>query len=255
MTIPTEWTFKTADIANVFDQHVREQLPWYDLVTAAVAQIGRHYITRGGLVYDIGASTGNIGRALQHTLESRSASLVAIDESPAMKDRYTGPGTFVVADASDYDYARGCDLAVVMLGLMFLHPERATRLLHDLVDAVSPYGAVIIVERWEPPGGYLGVITTRLTLAAKRHAGISGDEIIDKELSLSGVQRPLSPRVLAGMGAHEFFRFGDFAGYVIPGRPAKSGTCEHCGNDDSSTSLDLCSDCLYALPVEGAARD
>ena len=37
MDIPKEWTFENASVAQSFNQHVREQLPWYDLVTGAVA--------------------------------------------------------------------------------------------------------------------------------------------------------------------------------------------------------------------------
>ena len=57
LKIPTDWTFKNANVAKHFDDHVREQLPFYDMATQAVEHIGRHYIPHGGLVYDIGRST------------------------------------------------------------------------------------------------------------------------------------------------------------------------------------------------------
>ncbi len=91
MEIPREWTFKNAQIAKAFDKHVREQLPWYDLVTGALAHIARHYIPQGGLVYDIGASTGNIGRALAPTLKERKARLVGIESSNEMCGQYPSP--------------------------------------------------------------------------------------------------------------------------------------------------------------------
>ena len=55
LEIPKDWTFRSGEIANHFDQHVREQLPWYDVATNAVAQFSRYYIPQGGVVYDIGA--------------------------------------------------------------------------------------------------------------------------------------------------------------------------------------------------------
>jgi len=64
MQIPQNWTFKSDHIANNFDQHVREQLPWYDLATFATAQMARHFVPQGGKVYDIGCATGNMGRVL-----------------------------------------------------------------------------------------------------------------------------------------------------------------------------------------------
>ena len=66
-----DWTFR--GFSGQFDGHVREQLPWYDMATAAVAMIARHYIPQGGKVYDLGCSTGNIGRVLAPTLHEREA--------------------------------------------------------------------------------------------------------------------------------------------------------------------------------------
>ena len=73
MDIPTNWTFETSGVAKGFDRHVREQLPWYDLATNAILHVARHYIPENGLVYDFGASTGNIGRALEPILTKRKA--------------------------------------------------------------------------------------------------------------------------------------------------------------------------------------
>lgn len=212
--IPDRWTFNSPEVADGFDAHVREQLPWYDLVTEAIVQIGRHYIGEGGLVYDIGASNGNVGRALAPVLEERGASLVAIEKSPEMASRYDGPGEIVNADAGTFKYER-CDFAVAMLSLMFLRPEIADDVILSVRSHLAYGGAMVVVERTTPPDGYLSVVTSRLTLAAKARMGAPADQIVAKELSLAGVQRPLNPRLLARYGAVEWFRFGDFAGYVI----------------------------------------
>lgn len=217
--VPDAWTFEGSDIADNFDQHVREQLPWYDLVTSAVVQIGRHYISKGGLVYDIGASNGNVGRALAPVLAERNAYLIGIEESRAMADRYDVPGftslTHVEhADAAAYDY-KDCDFVVAMLALMFLRPCDVPRLIERVIAALEPGGALVVVERTMPPSGYPSVVTSRLTLAAKAAMGADARSIVAKELSLAGVQRPLDPRMLEGFGAVEWFRFGDFAGYVM----------------------------------------
>lgn len=54
----------------------------------------------------------------------------------------------------------------------------------------------------------------RLTMSWKLNNGARPEDIISKELSLSGVQRPLNPAVL-GPDARQFFAFGEFAGYLI----------------------------------------
>jgi tRNA (cmo5U34)-methyltransferase len=97
LEIPRHWTFRSHDVAEHFDQHVRDSLPWYELATNAVAHFGRHCIPNGGRVYDIGASTGNIGRALRDTLRQRHVRFTAIEESQEMAERYQGPPDLVVA--------------------------------------------------------------------------------------------------------------------------------------------------------------
>ena len=212
LAIPRDWTFKTSDVAGAFDRHVREQLPWYDLTTGVVAHVARHYIPEGGRVYDIGASTGNIGAAIAETLVARRAEFVPIDNSAAMADIYCGPGELVIADASDFDY-QPFDLAVLFLCLMFVPPAKRADFIARLRERLRPGGAIIVFDKCEPASGYVATVLWRLALAGKAAAGVEAKEILAKELSLGGVQRPISPRELDP--ATEIFRFGDFAGWVI----------------------------------------
>jgi tRNA (cmo5U34)-methyltransferase len=216
MDIPSNWTFETAGVAAGFDRHVREQLPWYDLATNAITHIARHYIPEGGLVYDLGAATGNIGRAIAPVLEDRGARLIGIDPSAEMVKRYEAPGEIVCAKAEDHDY-EGFDLAVVFLTLMFVEPRKRCGLMNKLRHACRPGGAIVVFDKLEPAGGYLSTVFYRLTLAGKRAAGVEAAEIIEKELSLSGVQRPIVEGQLGGE-SYQWFRFGDFAGWLIEKR-------------------------------------
>ena len=146
LEIPRDWTFRSRKVARHFDQHVREQLPWYDLATNAVAHFGRHYIPQGGVVYDIGASTGNIGLALQETLDQRRAKFTAIESSREMADRYLGPPKLIVADAVAFDY-QPFDFAVCFLVLMFLPVDTRAAFLRRLQSLTKPGGALLIVDK------------------------------------------------------------------------------------------------------------
>jgi tRNA (cmo5U34)-methyltransferase len=210
--IPSEWTFLNKDVAEGFDKHVREQLPWYDLATAAVVHIARHYIPKGGLVYDIGASTGNIGRSLRDIIDDRQAEFIPIDQSREMCDKYEGPGTILCTDALEYDF-KPFDLGIAFLVLMFIPPSKRGELIARLRSNILPGGALIVFDKLIPSSGYTASILWRMTLAGKLASGAKPEEIIAKELSLSGVQRPLSPsEIYPGI---EVFRFGDFGGWII----------------------------------------
>lgn len=213
--IPRNWTFEDQAVAAGFERHVREQLPWYELATGAVAHVARHYIPTGGRVYDLGAATGNIGRALAPTLEARDAHLIAVEPSQEMADLYAGPdqSELIVERAEEIAFDP-FDVAIAFLTLMFVAPAERPGLLDRLVHAARPGGAIIIFDKMEAERGYPGTVLWRLALAGKLAAGVDPAEIVAKELSLSGVQRPL-PRSLLPVYAIEFFRFGEFAGWLI----------------------------------------
>lgn len=215
LKIPKDWTFKSGDVANHFDKHVREQLPWYDVATNAVAQFGRHYIPQDGVVYDIGASTGNIGNALKETLDQRNARFTAIEQSAEMAAKYDGPPSLIVADAIDYEF-EPFDFAVLFLTFMFLPVRDRKVFLHRLMEKTNPGGALLIVDKVQVSCGYIGTAFTRLTLQQKLKAGTSPDEILQKELSLAGYQRPLDEETLPAC-AVPFFQVGEFKGWIIEG--------------------------------------
>jgi tRNA (cmo5U34)-methyltransferase len=213
LEIPKGWTFRSRKVARHFDQHVREQLPWYDLATNAVAHFGRHYIPRGGRVYDIGASTGNIGLALKETLDERQANFTAIEQSREMAERYKGPPQLVVTDALWFDF-QPFDFAVCFLTLMFMAVETRAALLGWWTELIKPGGALVIVDKVQTPPGYLGTAFSRLTLQQKLAVGAAPDAILRKELSLAGYQRPLDPRMMPDT-ARPFFQVGEFVGWIL----------------------------------------
>ncbi len=124
-----DWTFH--GFAGEFDGHVREQLPWYELASAAMGLIARQYIPKDGKVYDLGASTGNVGRVLAPTLEARGARLTALDECPDMVEAYNAPGRALRADITRFDY-KPFDVAVAFLVFMFLAVPARRKLLARL---------------------------------------------------------------------------------------------------------------------------
>lgn len=217
MQIPHNWTFETPEVANGFERHVREQLPWYDLATNAITHIARHYIPEGGLVYDLGSATGNISRALSSVLKDRGARIINVEPSAAMCQIFDGQGELICGKAEDQDY-EAFDLAVLFLTLMFIEPRRRRGLMNRLRHSCKPGGAILVFDKLEPTSGYVSTVMSRLALAGKRAAGVDPAEIVEKELSLSGVQRPIRIEQLGGE-FHPWFQFGDFVGYLIE-RPA-----------------------------------
>ena len=92
--------------------------------------------------------------------------------------------------------------------------EKRQAFIDNLKSLIKPGGALLIVDKCEAASGYEATVFWRLTLAGKVAAGVDAESVIKKELSLSGVQRPIDPAML-GKDASLWFRFGDFAGWII----------------------------------------
>ncbi len=213
--IPRRWTFESKAVACRFDRHVREQLPWYDHLLGCVEHFGAHYIPRDGTVYDIGASTGNVGRLLNPYLRDRHASLISIEPSKEMSAEAKNlgiVGDWKIESALDHEFGP-FDFAVINLVLMFLPVGLRGQLVRDLVNLVRPGGAIVIVDKVISPPGYLGTVFRRLAMKGKIDAGAIPEEVLAKELSLGGVQRPISPHIIP-VNAQRFFQFGEFVGWI-----------------------------------------
>jgi tRNA (cmo5U34)-methyltransferase len=209
-----DFKFSGEMIGNNFNSHVREQLPFYEMLTNAVTMIVRNYLPENGLVYDIGASTGNITANLKDFAISRNAKVESIERSEEMSKTWNGYGVIHTANAKDFDYKK-FDVCICFLVLMFLSIEERKELLIKLKSQLKEGGIIIIVDKLLVDGGYFGTVMRRLTLDWKLKNGATPEQIITKELSLSGVQRPMTEDEL--IGGREFFKFGEFVGWVIEG--------------------------------------
>ena len=213
--IPNNWTFENEEVAKRFDSHVRETLPWYDLATHGTAHLIKAYVPEKGVIYDIGASTGNIGRSIEQTIKDREVEFIGIENSEEMASKYDSQGKLVIADALDYEY-KNFDIAVLFLTLMFIPVKRREPLLKTLHEKLNPGGAIIIVDKIPLHSGYLGSTIHRWTMKQKQIGGITLNEIAEKELSLVGVQRPIDAKThLHEREYKKWLQVGEFAGYIF----------------------------------------
>ena len=213
------WTFETKEIAETFDSHVREQLPWYDMVTDAVVYIARNYLPEYGVVVDIGASTGNMVDKLMPLTFERMADVVAIEKSISMcdvlKNKYKKSDCVVVenSDVTKGDLPKA-DVYILFFTMMFIPIDKRKALMDSMRANCKQGGVIVVVDKICDHGGYFATVLKRLTMQFKLQQGAKPEDVLTKEMSLAGVQIPLDPAIL-GADAKQFFRMGEFAGWVI----------------------------------------
>ena len=213
------WTFESKEIAETFDSHVREQLPWYDMVTDAVVYIARNYLPEYGVVVDIGASTGNMVDKLMPLTFERMADVVAIEKSISMcdvlKNKYKKSDCVVVenSDVTKGDLPKA-DVYILFLTMMFIPIDKRKALMDSMRANCKQGGVIVVVDKICDHGGYFATVLKRLTMQFKLQQGAKPEDVLTKEMSLAGVQIPIDPAIL-GADAKQFFRMGEFAGWVI----------------------------------------
>ena len=213
------WTFETKEIAETFDSHVREQLPWYDMVTDAVVYIARNYLPEFGTVVDIGSSTGNMVDKLMPLTVERWADVIAIEKSIPMckvlQKKYENSECVSVQNVnitnSDMPEA---EVYILFLTMMFIPIENRKTLINAMRENCTKGGVIIVVDKINDHQGYFSTVLKRLTMQFKLQQGAKPEDVLNKEMSLAGVQIPIDPAIL-GEDAKQFFRMGEFAGWVI----------------------------------------
>ena len=207
-----DFKFTGCMVGDGFDDHVREQLPFYDLVTDCVSMIIRNYLPQNGVLYDIGASTGNITKSVESLIISRNATAISVDSSEEMVQTWNGVGDIISGDAGEIEY-QSFDVAVCFLTLMFMSVQKRADLLEALQKKKRCGGVIIIVDKILVDGDYFGTVLRRMTLDWKLKNNVSPEQILKKELSLAGVQRPMTKDEIPN--GKEFFRLGEFIGWVL----------------------------------------
>lgn len=215
MMIPENWTFKDKNVVDNFDTHVIEQLPWYPLATKMVEHLIRAYLPNDGVLIDFGCSTGNITREAESIIKTRNASAISVDNSSEMANAFKGYGELIIDDMENYSYPN-FDVGVCFLSIMFMKICNREKFINSLIKKCNKGGAIIIVDKLQSFDGYLGTVIGRLTLSNKILSGCSHKEIIEKELSISGVQRPMRETDVKGFT--KWLQIGDFAGFIYEKR-------------------------------------
>lgn len=216
MHIPTNWTFNNPDIAENFDAHVIEQLPWYPMATDLICHLARCFLQDNAVLVDLGCSTGMITRKLADVIEDRNIKAVSVDNSREMIDNFQGVGKAFYGDMMSLDLYPEFDVCILCLSLMFTEVSKRKQFLRGLAAKTKAGGVIIILDKIEPPAGYLGTCINRMSIKNKYESGVEAKAIIDKELSLCGAQRPATEGLFDQFGLHfqQFFRVGDFVGYI-----------------------------------------
>jgi tRNA (cmo5U34)-methyltransferase len=214
MKIPENWDFNNKETVSCIDEHIPSELPWYPLALNMACFLARCYLGNGSSIIDLGCSTGAVTRHLSETINDRKVSCLSIDSSENMVSEFSGLGIVKCGDMRNHESIPEFDVAILMLSLMFTRADGRSDYLHNLEMKCRPGGAIIIVDKILIEPAYLNKNLGKLTSKLKFESGVNEADILKKDLSLCGIQRPTRQEDFFFNGYEKWFQAGEFAGYI-----------------------------------------
>lgn len=181
-------------VVSVFPDMIRRSVPGYELVIPMTGLLAANHLPDNGLAFDLGCSLGATTLSILHQLSDRDATIVAVDNSPAMLDeaRNLIPDNRVdwrLDDLQNIDFS-GADVVVMNYTLQFVPLEQRQALMNTIAAGIKPEGVLIVSEklRFSDPArdDYYRRVHERFKMAN----GYSEMEVAGKRTALENVMVP-----------------------------------------------------------------
>lgn len=190
------WSFD--GISDSFDDHVRKSVPLYLEGHDLTCRLSDFFVGTGGVVYDLGTSTGALARKLADWHNGkRGVRVTGIDPVASMIDNCEKRHgkrddlRFVCADALTHEFEE-THLFTSYYVVQFIHPQVRQRVIDRLYERLAWGGALIMFEKVRAPDARFQDYVTQIYADFKLANGYDEREIVGKTRSLKGVLEPFS---------------------------------------------------------------
>jgi tRNA (cmo5U34)-methyltransferase len=183
-----DWTFH--DFGFAFDTHVAAHLPGYADVQTLIRLIASMQVPRGGVVADLGCSTGTTAANIAGL--DRDISFWLYDTDKSMLDladeRVPAEHTLCQQDVRDQLRHSHADLTVALWVMQFIPPTDWITVLANAHRASARTGCLLVAARTMHPDPRWESVGLAALDDYKANQGVTADERVAKTRSLRGVQ-------------------------------------------------------------------
>jgi tRNA (cmo5U34)-methyltransferase len=200
------WEFDEA-VTDSFESMLQKSIPQYDVMREVVFRAADWTMDRlsyGGrtpIVVDLGASRGSALAPIVDRWGARARYLAAEVSDPmlaALEERFKGMIDAGLVDVIKHDLREGmppragCAVVLSVLTLQFVPIEYRQTLLRQAYEALTPKGALILVEKVLGEADETNRLLVDLYYGSKREQGYTQEAIDRKRLALEGTLVPLT---------------------------------------------------------------
>lgn len=221
----SSWTFNE-EVSLEFDHHVRQSVPFYDLIQSSLVALSDYFVTPSGLIYDLGCSTGETIALIEKRHPTKNLRFIGIDNSESMlqqalmKNKYNHRAIFKAQSLENYSFEEKSRFILSILTLQFIPIGKRKQIIQNIFESLHEGGAFVIVEKTLASSPLFQDIFTHLQYDMKIQSGLTPKEILLKEESLRGTMAPLSLAdnmqllVSAGFEVEIFIKHLKFTGFL-----------------------------------------
>ena len=180
-------------VARVFPDMINRSVPAYATIIDMVGLLANRYAQANSNCYDLGCSLGATSFAIDHGVGGRGCTIIAVDNSEAMLDRFRQKIPALKtniqlrnADVRNIEIERGSFVALNFT-LQFIPLEDRPVLLNKIRQGMLPGGCLVLSEKisFDNPGE--SDFQDAMHALFKRANGYSDLEIAQKRSALENV--------------------------------------------------------------------
>jgi tRNA (cmo5U34)-methyltransferase len=217
---PYKWEFNE-EVAQCFDEHVRQSVFMYDEFHKSIIKMSNWFIEDNTNILDVGTSTGELLMRLPYNPTCR---YIGIDTEEGMinkaQEKLEDKYELQVGDILNYNIVN-CSLITMVLVLQFIKNKDKELALQNIYNSLNEGGAFIFVDKIKTPVLDIHDMYNDLYYDFKRENGLTDTEIIDKNVSLRGVQKCLTVeenlQLMWNVGFRKtdiFLKYNNFVGII-----------------------------------------
>ena len=187
----------TSKVARVFDDMLVRSVPMYQESIKRQAQMTRRFYQPETRIYDLGCSHGNLGMAVRDAFKEEDFSMVGVDSSVPMIEKYSGrlgadkdPRIELICGYMEDIPLEKASVVLINLTLQFLSVEKRDALVANIFKGMVPGGLLLLTEKIIHPGDIIHREQLDFYKRFKRENGYSELEISQKRDALEEVLVP-----------------------------------------------------------------
>jgi tRNA (cmo5U34)-methyltransferase len=217
---PYKWEFNE-EVAQCFDQHVRQSVFMYDEFHKSIIKMSNWFIEDNTNILDVGTSTGELLMKLPY---NETCNYIGIDVEDGMinkaQEKLGEKYKLQLGDILDYKITN-CSLITMVLVLQFIKNKDKELALQNIYNSLNKGGAFMFVDKVKTPILDIHDMYNDLYYDFKRENDLTDTEILDKNVSLRGVQKCLTVeenlQLMWNVGFRKtdiFLKYNNFVGII-----------------------------------------